>query len=182
MNGKAPLRGAFFIGQWINEWSQLNTNVWFIIWKLTFFSKYGNYIFFEIWSIFFHISEKIYIFFGFKNIPYDSFWAACFLSFFSFIQRNVLMLINNEFYTRLGPRGTRQKMLIAILCRNVCFYISKKIISIFRKKYISNISGKICRNWLKRNIEMYFYRNIEKIFFSKYKKNISVHNEPIWLF
>ena len=31
----------------------------YIIWKLTFFSKYGNYIFFEIWSIFFHISEKI---------------------------------------------------------------------------------------------------------------------------
>ena len=82
-----------------------------------FFSKYGQFF-----SIF---RKKYKFFFGFKNIPYDSFWAACFLSFFSFIQRNVLMLINNGFYTRLGPRGTRQKMLIAILCRNVCFYISK---------------------------------------------------------
>ena len=109
----------------------MEINIFLEIWKLYFFRNMVN---------FFPYFEKNINFFGFKNIPYDSFWAACFQSFFSFIQRNVLMVINNEFYTRLGPRGTRQKMLIAILCRNVCFYISKKIFSIFRKKYIFNIS------------------------------------------
>ena len=102
-----------------------------------FFSKYGQ---------FFSIFRKKYKFFlGSKISRMIAFGQLVFYLFFLFIQRNVLILVKNEFYTRLGPRGTRQKMLIAILCRNVCFYISKKIISIFRKKYISNISGKICR-------------------------------------
>ena len=138
----------------------MEINIFLEIWKLYFFRNMVN---------FFPYFGKNINFFGFKNIPYDSFWAACFLSFFSFIQRNVLILINNGLLYPFRTEGHSSK--------NVNCHIMSKCLFLYFEKNNFYISKKIHFQYFGKNMSQltqatYFSRKYWNVFLSKYRKDI----------
>ena len=144
----------------------MEINIFLEIWKLYFFRNMVN---------FFPYFGKNINFFGFKNIPYDSFWAACFLSFFFFYTKKcsyvnklrVLYPFRTEGHSSKNVNCHIMSKCLFLYFEKNNFYISKKIHFQYFGKNMSQLTQ---ATYFSRKYWNVFFRNIEKIFFRNITK------------